>query len=145
MYDSLASLNGSLSLQRDTVTGSMTQVVMKRTFLLPPQKMKDTGYFLLFMWFKVKDMKECESFFFTAATTVEEQERARRMWMELCPVCSHFGPEHEESPGLMAECRHWLILHLQEAGLWSCSRLIFFPSHTHQARPITTHTTDSTK
>lgn len=40
--------------------------------------------------------------------------------------------------------RHWLTLHLHAAGLCSCRRLIFFPSQIHQAKPITTHTIDST-
>ena len=61
-----------------------------------------------------------------------------------------FGAEYagvqytKESLVLMKEGHHWLILHLHAAGLSSCSRLIFFPNQTHQAKPITTHTTDST-
>lgn len=38
-----------VGLQRDTVTVSTTQDMMKRILPLPPQKMKDTGYFFRFM------------------------------------------------------------------------------------------------
>lgn len=34
--------------------------------------------------------------------------------------------------------------HLHAAGLSSCRRFIFFPSHSHQSKPITAQTADST-
>lgn len=50
----------------------------------------------------------------------------------------------ESSSSCFYKSLHSFTLHLHAAGLSSCSRLIFFPSHSHQIKPITTQTADST-
>lgn len=136
-----ASLTGCFSFQWDTYKSNNER-------FLPPEKTTTANFFTHMATEATKCEGEClQSVAATAGP--KELHQTDEDGITVCPGISRFWNMEVQCTKKclrvwMMECRHWFTLHLHAAGLCSCSRLIFFPNHTHQAKPITTHTTDST-